>query len=86
MATGQLNDLDPNEFAARLFDSNILPWLRHLNRLEDLQKSQLYGTLLASIFGSMAADFGHEKALSLMRLMTDVFAGVGDKLEGSATQ
>lgn len=50
------------------------------------EKAQLYSGILMAAMGSMAADFGHERATEIVRTLTEAFAGMGAELQGAATQ
>lgn len=86
MTTDTIDEIGPRDFAVQLFRLRVLPALPMLDALDDPGKAMFYGAFLASLFGTMAAEFGHERAVWVVRTMLDEFAAMGDDLQGSATQ
>lgn len=76
----------PHEIGAQIWERMCNPAVRAATGRPEQERMQLYAGILMAAMGSMAADFGHEKATDIVRTLGDVFAGMGDELQGSQVQ
>ena len=76
----------PAEFADKLWEMNVHPAMVQLNGMSEKKKALFYGALAGNLFGCMAADFGHARAIHVLRALIDEYARMGGDLAGSATQ
>lgn len=76
----------PSDVGAQIWERMCNPAVHAATGLPEQERMQLYAGILMGAMGSMAADFGHEKATDVVRTLADVFAGMGDDLQGSQVQ
>jgi len=76
----------PFEAGAGVWEKLVLPCFAATKGQHPKHVQQFYAGLLTACMGAMVADFGHEKAVSIARTLTDALEGMGDAFEGSRTQ
>lgn len=76
----------PHEVGAQIWERMCNPAVRAVTGRPERERAQLYAGILMAAMGSMAADLGHERATDIVRDLVEVFAGMGDELQGSQVQ
>lgn len=76
----------PHEIGAQIWQRMCNPAIHAATARPEKERMQLYAGILMAAFGSMAADFGHDKATEIVCTLGDVFAAMGDELQGSQVQ
>lgn len=76
----------PFEAGAGIWGKLVLPCFKAVKNQPPMEVQQFYAGLLTACMGSMVADFGHEKALNILRTLADALDSMRDELEGSRTQ
>lgn len=72
----------PSDVGAQIWEHMCNPVVRAVTGRPEREVAQLYSGILMAAMGSMAADLGHERATSIVRDLTEAFAGMGDMLGG----
>lgn len=76
----------PFEAGAGVWEKLVLPCFKAMKNQPPLRIQQFYSGLLMACMGAMVADFGHEKAVGILRTLADSLDGMRDELEGSRIQ
>lgn len=76
----------PFEAGASVWEKMVLPFFEAVKDQPPLRVQQFYAGLLSSCMGAMVADFGHDKAVSILRTLADSLDSMRDDLCGSRTQ
>lgn len=76
----------PFEVGAGIWEKLVLPCLKGVEGQPIQQVQQLYAGLLGGCMGAMVADFGHEKAVSILRTLADSLDTMRDEFSGSKIQ
>jgi hypothetical protein len=76
----------PSDVGAQIWERMCNPAVRAVTGRPERELAQLYAGILMAAMGSMAADFGHERATDIVRDLTEAFAGMAGELEGGLTQ
>ena len=71
----------PAEVAGQLWESFFLPALAAVQGRPHAEIAQFYTGALSAAMGSMAADFGHDKALQIVEIVTESFKGMAGEFE-----
>lgn len=76
----------PVEVGGQIWERMCNPAVRAVTPRPEIERAQLYAGILAAALGSMAADFGHEKAMRYAQTIVDSFALMDGDFPGSMTQ
>lgn len=76
----------PFEAGAGVWDKLVLPCFAATKGQPPKHVQQFYAGLLTACMGAMAADFGMDRALVIVRTLADKLEGMGDELPGSRMQ
>lgn len=76
----------PVEVGAGVWEKLVLPCFSAFKNEPPLRVKQFYAGLLSACMGAMAADFGHEEAVSILRTLADSLDGMSEEMEGTRLQ
>lgn len=76
----------PTEIGSEVWIRLCLPAIHSASRQSPDVAVKLYAGFLMAVAGSMAADFGHERALEIMEIIVESFAGMSESLGGGTVQ
>lgn len=76
----------PFEAGAGVWEKLVLPCFTAVKNQPPKRVQQFYAGLLTACMGAMVADFGHEKAVGILRTLADSLDTMRDDFEGSRIQ
>lgn len=76
----------PAEVGVQIWERMCNPAVRAASHMTGNELVQLYAGLIAAALGSMAADFGHAGASTMVRQLVDAFEDVADEMGSARTQ
>lgn len=76
----------PFEAGAGVWEKMCLPCFKAVKNQPPLRVQQFYAGLLSGCMGAMVADFGHEKAVSILRTLADSLDGMRDQFKDARQQ
>lgn len=76
----------PFEAGAGVWEKLVLPCFKAVKNQPPQHVQQFYAGLLSACMGAMVADFGMDRAMSIVRTLADSVEGMQDELDGSRTQ
>jgi hypothetical protein len=76
----------PAEVGVQIWNRMCNPAVRAASHMTANELVQLYAGIMSAALGSMAVDFGHANASSMVRQLVDSFEAVADELGGAMTQ
>ena len=74
----------PLEAGEGVWQKLVLPCFSALKNEPPQRVQMFYTGLLSSCMGSMVADFGHEKAVNILRTLADTLDAMRDEMAGSS--
>lgn len=74
----------PFEVGAQVFGKLVIPCLGAISKESPADIQKFYCGLLSAAMGSMAADFGSDSTIFIVRTMLDSFADFGHQLPGQS--
>lgn len=76
----------PFEAGAEVWEKFVLPCFVAARGRPDKEVQQFYAGILSACMGAMVADFGHERAVSILRTLADSLDMMRDEFPGARTQ
>lgn len=76
----------PFQAGAGVWEQLVLPCFSAVRDQPPIHVKQFYAGILTACMGAMAADFGHQQAVNILRTLADSLDSMRDELTGSRTQ